>query len=107
MKLNEKYTEILKLNEMLTKYEIPYSVDRMLDGYQIVYFYNGERIADAVQHCGSYGEDENLIEIMGCLTPEEEEEGANALGWLTAEEVFERFLKDFQKRKGGEQLETL
>ena len=100
MTLNEEYTEILKLNEMLTKSEIPHSVDRMFDGWQIIYFYNGERIADAIEHFGSYGQDENLIEIMGCLTPEEEEHD-KVLGYLTAEEVFERFSKDFLNRKFG------
>lgn len=111
MKLNENYTEILKLNEMLTKGEIPHSVDRMFDGWQIVYFYNGKRIADVVQHFGSYGADENLLEIMGCLTSEEEEQDS-VRGFLTAEEVFERFSKDFLNRKfgtkkGGESVETL
>ena len=96
---NENYTEILKLNELLSKTEIPYTVDRYFDGWEIIYFYNGERIADAVQHFGSYGADENLLEIMGCLTPEEEQDGV--LGYLTAEEVFKRFSKDFLNRKFG------
>ena len=100
LKLNENYTEILKLNEMLTKAEIPHSFDRMFDGYQIVYFYKGERIADVIEHFGSYGSEENLLEIMGCMTPEEEEQG-RVLGFLTAEEVFKRFSKDFLNRKFG------
>lgn len=103
MTLNEEYTEILKLNEMLTKSEIPHSVDRMFDGWQIIYFYNGERIADAIEHFGSYGNEENLLEIMGCMTPEEEQ-GA-VLGFLTAEEVFKRFSKDFLNRKFGTKKE--
>ena len=100
MTLNENYTEILKLNEMLTKAEIPHSFDRMFDGYQIVYFYKGERIADVIEHFGSYGNEENLLEIMGCMTPEEEEQDG-VLGFLTAEEVFKRFSKDFLNRKFG------
>lgn len=95
---NENYTEILKLNELLSKTEIPYTIDRYFDGWQIIYFYNGERIADVVEHLGSYGTDKNLLEIMGCLTPEEEEQD-RVLGFLTAEEVFERFSKDFLNRK--------
>ena len=108
MTLNENYTEILKLNEMLTKAEIPHSFDRMFDGYQIVYFYKGERIADVIEHFGSYGNEENLLEIMGCMTPEEEEQD-RVLGFLTAEEVFKRFSKDFlnrnsEQRKEGESV---
>ena len=101
---NGNYTEILKLNELLSKTEIPYTIDRRFDGWQIIYFYNGERIADAVQHIGTYGADENLLEIMGCLTPEEEEQD-RVLGFLTAEEVFKRFSKDFLNRKFGEKKE--
>ena len=100
MVLNENYTEILKLNEMLTKAKIPHSFDRLFDGYQIVYFYKGERIADAIEHFGSYGADENLLEIMGCMTSEEEEQD-EVLGYLTAGEVFKRFAKDFLNRKFG------
>lgn len=97
MKLNKNYTEILKLNEMLTKAEIPHTINRLFDGWQVIYCYNGERIADAIEHFGSYGNKENLLEIKGCLTPEEEKVNS-VLGYLTAEEVFERFLKDYKKR---------
>ena len=104
MILNENYTEILKLNKMLTKAEIPHSVDRLFDGYQIIYFYKGERIADAIEHFWSYGADENLLEIMGCMTSEEEEQD-EVLGYLTAEEVFKRFSNDFINRKLGTKKE--
>ena len=97
MEVNEKYTEILKLHRMLSAVNIPHSVDRMFDGWQIVYFYNGKQIADVVQHFGSYGADENLLEIMGLLTSEEEEHDT-VLGYLTAEKVFERIRKDYIKR---------
>ena len=98
MILNENYTEILKLNEMLTEAEIPHSIDRLFDGYQIVYFYKGEPIADAIEHFASYGSAENLLEIMGCMTSEEEEHD-DVLGYLTADEVFKRFATDFINRK--------
>ena len=104
MALNENYTEILKLNEMLTKAKIPHRFDRLFDGYQVIYFYKGERIADAIEHSGGSGAAENLLEIMGCLTSEEEEQGY-VLGYLTAEEVFERFSKDFINRKSGTKKE--
>lgn len=98
MELNEKYTEILKLHRMLSAVNIPHSIDRMFDGWQIVYFYKGKQIADVIQHFGSYGADENLLEIMGLLTPEEKEHHC-VLGYLTAEEVFKRFEEDFLARR--------
>ena len=67
-------------------------------GWQIiVYKENGNRLISAIEGFGSYGYgsgfDEpgtsDLIEIMGLLTPEEEEHSTVA-GWLTAEEVFRR-----------------
>ena len=67
-------------------------------GWQIiVYKEDGDRLISAIEGYGTYGyatEDDyrgpsDLIEIMGCLTPEEEKDGS-VLGWLTAEEVFRR-----------------
>lgn len=96
--LDESYTEILKLDEMLTEANIPHTLERFLDGWQVVYSTPIDgRVADAIEHCGSYGRDENLIEIMGLLTPEEEDEDS-VLGYLTAEEVFERMSEHWNKR---------
>ena len=103
MEVNEKYTEILRLHRMLSAVNIPHRVDRSFDGWQIVDFYNGKQIADVVQHFGSYGADENLLEIMGLLTPEEEEHDT-VLGYLTAEEVFERIKNDYSDRTFWESL---
>lgn len=47
---------------------------------------------DAIEHYGSYGKDEDKLEIMGLLTPDEEEHDS-VLGYLTAEDVFERIRK--------------
>lgn len=47
---------------------------------------------DAVQHFGSYGNKCDKLEIMGLLTPYEEE-CDSVLGDLTAEDVFERINK--------------
>lgn len=56
----------------------------------ILEYNNEERICDVIQHCGSYGNRQDLLEIMGGLT-EEEQENDSVLGYLTAEEVFKRF----------------
>ena len=69
-------------------------------GYQIiVYKKNGDRLISAIEGYGSHGFGNvlqgyhekygDLIEIMGLLTPEEEEHDS-VVGWLTAEEVFRR-----------------
>ena len=87
-RLDESYTEILKLDKMLTDANIPHTLDRFLDGWQVIYFVNGNRISDAIQHYGSYGNTENLLEIMGLVKPEETSD--SVLGHLTADDVFTR-----------------
>lgn len=104
MILDESYTEILKLDKMLTEASIPHTLDRFLDGWQICYPNNDNRVADAIQHFGSYGNEENLIEIMGLLTPEEED-CDSVLGHLSAKDVFKRMNEHYanhSSRKGGD-----
>lgn len=81
-----KYTEILKLKKMLEDAKIPFEWKELHGGYQI----RLNVLIDAIQHFGSYGQEKDLIEIMGALTKEEEERDG-VLGYLTAEEVFKRF----------------
>lgn len=91
--------EILKLKQMLEDAKIPFEfTDDFFHGnhkpsYQIV-IKNRENpkynLCDAIYHFGSYGYNQNLLEIMGALTKEEEEDGS-VLGYLTADEVFKRF----------------
>lgn len=92
----EKYTEILILAEMLENAQIPFFMFNNFGGYQICYC-AGHRLDDkifcsAIEFKGSYGAEEDLIEIMGLLTPEEEE-CDSVLGYLTAENVFDRIYK--------------
>ncbi len=91
--------EILKLKQMLEDAKIPFEfTDDFFHGdhkpsYQII-IRNKENpkyaLCDVIYHYGSYGYDQNLLEIMGALT-EEEEEDNSVLGYLTANEVFKRF----------------
>ena len=98
-----KYTEILKLKDMLEKANIPFEFTDDLFGtmkndtlypplpnsypaYQI----RIGNLCDAVEHWHSYGNERDLLEIMGGLTAEEQRDDG-VLGWLTAEEVFKRF----------------
>lgn len=96
--------EIERLHKMLTDEGIEHEwLDRgerfsksdIKWGYQIiVYKKNGDRLISAIEGYGTYGygldgEQGDLIEIMGLLTPEEEKYDS-VKGWLTAEEVFRR-----------------
>lgn len=103
-----RYTEILKLKEMLEEANIPFTftddffnvkakIDTGTPNVKAFYYHQypayqiriGD-LADVIEHCGSYGNEQDLLEIMGGLTEEEMEYGS-VLGYLTAEEVFKRF----------------
>ena len=99
------YEEFDKLVKMLDDAKIPYKLDnddpdndfykrtdyapvkRLLYGAcpekQVLY------VCSVICGYGTYGGDSGLLEIMGLLTPEEEERG-DVAGWLVAEDVFDR-----------------
>lgn len=109
--------EIHKLHEMLTEAGIEHEFRERAEsdvkhiyekhgidmGYQVIVYYpDGERMISAIEGWGTYGyggwdhgtmgtteKDGDLIEIMGLLTPEEQEYDS-VVGYLTAEEVFRR-----------------
>lgn len=92
------YKEILKLDIMLTEKQIPHTCVKFMDGWQIIYPEDGEnRVMDAIEHFGSYGHEKDLLEIMGLLTPEEQENDS-VLGYLTAENVFDRIERHYRKK---------
>lgn len=104
-----KYTEIFKLKEMLEKANIPFDwrddthIFKCIgeEKYQIEYpstYQNGERVCSVIQGYGTYGANQNLLEIMGLLTPEEGEQDI-VCGWLTADNVFERIKKHWEGAK--------
>jgi len=87
------YNEILRLKEMLERKNIKFYFETVHDGYRMAYLGADDVcICSIIEHWGSYGSDEDLLEIMGLLTGDElllDE----VLGHLTAEEVFERVMK--------------
>ena len=94
---DKKYQEILRLDSMLTEKKIPHILQKFRDGWQVVYPEDGEnRVADAIEHFGSYGNENDLLEVMGLLTPEEEEYD-RVLGYLSAKDVFERIEKHWKE----------
>ena len=102
-----KYTEILKLKEMLEEAGIPFTFTDDFWGMKewvesnagLAQIYREQypayqiqlgNLADVVEHCYSRGNEQDLLEIMDAMTKEEQEQCA-VLGYLTAEEVFKRF----------------
>lgn len=99
--LKDDYQEILKLHEMLEEAEIPHAMLRKLDGWQIGYPalepITG-RVCSVIEHRYSYGAREDLLEIMGLLTAEEEQ-WDSVCGYLTAENVFARIRAHWEERR--------
>ena len=99
--MNE-YNEIFRLKEMLEKAEIPFEFRNLFDGFQICYPRNNKSEDDFVRECsvieheGSYGHSQDLLEIMGLLT-EEESKYDSVVGYLSAENVFERIKNNYEK----------
>lgn len=99
-----KYNEIFRLKEMLEQAEIPFAFLEIFNGFQICYPKNDEsepnqgRICSVIEHDFSYGREEDTLEIMGLLTAEEKDfNGDDVLGYLSAENVFNRIKTHYTK----------
>lgn len=79
-----KYTAILELDKKLTENNIPHALIEIMDGWQILYFKDGMRIGDVIQHRGSYGNYQNLLEVYGFNLAEPD-------GWLSVDAAFKYF----------------
>lgn len=98
----ENYKEIFRLKEMLEKAGIPFVFKEhndFRDGFQILYPEDGRgNVCSVIEHTYSYGNEKDLLEIMGLLTSEESEYDSVA-GFLSAENVFERIQNHFNTVK--------
>lgn len=110
-----EYKEIFRLKKMLEEANIPFEftddsfhvkdkiskhiqLKWLYPSYQIKIYKSGvkeEKICDVVQNRWTYGNKQDLLEIMGGLT-EEEKWRDSVLGYLTAEEVFKRFKQCYE-----------
>lgn len=89
---NPKYKEILKLKKMLENNNIGFEFDDdFINGYQIRKV-DGCSDFDVIEHDGSYGREQDKLEIYGLLT-DKERKSNSVLGWLTARNVFARIQK--------------
>ena len=102
METSKKYKEIFRLKKMLEDANIPFDFFEMnpearkimpeFEHWHINYPNRNKFIISVIEGFGTYGEQDDKLEIMGGLT-EEEKEDCDVIGWLTAEEVFERIKK--------------
>jgi hypothetical protein len=75
--------------------KIPFQVETDCCGYpQVFYPQRGNYKCSVICNDISYGGKQGLLEIMGLLTKEEEEEDC-VVGYLRAENVLERIKKDY------------
>lgn len=88
---NKDYKEIHKLHQMLVDAGIPHDFERNLDGWQVTYPSIEKFIIDAIQHFGSYGAGQDLLESIS--DENRERAGDSCEGYLTASEVFKRINK--------------
>lgn len=91
----ERYTEIKKLDILLTELGVPHEMHEMMDGYQICVPKNHQPNSfegDAIQHFGSYGAEQNLIEVYGFNLNSPD-------GYLTAEAALVYFHEWYLKKK--------
>lgn len=88
---------------MLEKEHIPFSFKPLFDGFHIVYPEKGRRLCSVIEHKGSYGNEDDLLEIKGLLT-DDEMLVDDVLGFLSAEKVFGRIKADFETRKNQLQV---
>lgn len=98
--INNQYKrEPLRLASMCLAHDIPFEIAEYWDGFLIGYpsLKEDERVSDAICHNGSYGRQDGLLEMMGLVN--EEEVGDSVEGWLTAEQVFERWQKHWLENR--------
>lgn len=108
-----RYKEIFKLKKMLEDADIMFDwiphfgypedlLDRypdLTEHYQICYpvFDCKHRYISCIEGFGTYGSQDDKLEIMGGLTKEESADRDCVVGWLTAENVFNRIKEHWDK----------
>ena len=93
---NINFTEIKKLDSMLTEAGIPHTFAPTWDGMQIRMYADSKLIHeldDAIIHSGSHGVEAGLLETYYLNDCD---------GWETAEQVFEGWKKMYEKTRTGD-----
>ena len=84
--LNPKYQAILNLHVKLLGNAIPHEILRLMDGWKIAYPNQEECIFDVIEHCGSHGNERDLMEAWG-------NGFIDVIDDLTVDEAYKLFLK--------------
>ena len=92
--------ESLRLASMCLAHNVPFEIAEMCHGLILFYPCREECVSDAICHDGSYGRHDGLLEIMGLVN--EEEVGDSVEGYLTAEQIFERWQKHWLENHSKE-----
>lgn len=97
--MKTKYKEIIKLKEMLEQAKIPFHFSEKNGGFHICYPGAGFFcICSVIEHDGSYGRNQDLLEIMGLMTKKELKKTQDTvIGYLTADNVFKRIKRHYIK----------
>ena len=100
---NGEFREILELERMLIDAQIPHAIRRLYDGWQICYpSIDNHGVLSAIEFTGSYGSENDLIEIMRLLDEQEGEFDA-VCGNLSAKNVFERIKNHYDQLEKEQQ----
>ena len=102
--MKTKYKEIIKLKEMLEMANIPFHFSESNGGFHICYPKKGFfRVCSVIEHDSSYGHENDLLEIMGLMTKKEKRKTQDdVLGYLTANNVYQRIKKHYLKERKNE-----
>lgn len=100
--------EIFRLKRMLEKAEIPFEFIEgfgykkdfpdLMEHYHICYPNKDNMRISVVEGFGTYGREQDKLEILGGFTPWEQfKHGDSPIGFLTAKNVFKRIKKDWDE----------
>jgi len=91
----EYYKEIGKLHDMFENDGLPVRITNLMDGYQLTI--DGFDF-DVIEHYGSYGCNDDKLEIMGLYSAEEcGGHKYKIKGHLTADEIYKKFYEVYPK----------
>ena len=85
--VNPAYTALPKLHTELDRLHVPHEWLRLFDGWQILIVW-GNHVISAVQHFGSYGQANDLIEMAGYGFD------GDVAGWMTVNEALDHIKRN-------------
>lgn len=96
--LNPRYQAILEVDRLLTEENIPHELLRLIDGWKIAYPKQDGCQFDVIEHCGSYGHENDLMEAFGYSIDDVE----GRLSVDDAMKLFRKVHKELKKENNNE-----